>query len=351
MRTQYAHRSLEKAEETLGYILDIVSEGIWDWNALNGHVERSPGWYRMLDYDVHSLNKDVYTWENVIHPDDYARVMEHFEAYIEGRISMYQIQYRCKKSDGSYIWIEDTGKIVERTEEGKVARMIGAHTNINEMKIVQEKLKRQNELLLTDNASLELLVEKRTKELEELNKKLEENIEKAEHNASYDVLTETYNRRMFEEMFSRELHRAQRYSLSLSVILLDIDDFKTFNDDYGHKIGDEVLCSIADLLKINIRESDILARWGGEEFIILFPNIPLREATEKADMIRKNIANTRFADDLKVTCSFGVTSYEEDDDMDSIFMRADHALYRAKELDKNNVQSIRSEIYCDNRGF
>ncbi len=349
MRTQYVHRSLEKAEETLGYVLDIISEGIWDWNALNGHVERSPGWYRMLGYDVNSLEKNVYTWENLIHPDDYPKVMKHFEAYINGKIAHYNIQYRCKKSDDTYIWIEDSGKIVERTEDGKVARMIGAHTNINEMKLVQEKLRRQNELLLSDNASLESMVEKRTKELEELNKKLEENISRAEHNASYDALTEIYNRRMFEEIFAKEMSRAQRYSLSLSVVLLDIDDFKSFNDTYGHKTGDEVLCGIADILKKNIRESDILARWGGEEFIILFPNIPLKETTEKADMIRKNISNAVFAGELKVTCSFGVTAYEEGDTMDSIFVRADNAMYRAKELNKNNVQSIRSEIYCDNR--
>ena len=153
----------------------------------------------------------------------------------------------------------------------------------------------------------------------------------------------------FEEIFAKEMNRAERYSLSLSVVLLDIDDFKSFNDSYGHKTGDEVLCAIADILKNNIRESDTLARWGGEEFIILFPNIPLKETTEKADMIRKNIFNTLFSGDLKVTCSFGVTSYEEGDNMDSIFMRADNALYHAKELNKINVQSIRSEIFCDNR--
>jgi diguanylate cyclase (GGDEF)-like protein/PAS domain S-box-containing protein len=349
MRTQYAHKSLEKAEETLGYVLDIISEGVWDWNALNGHVERSPGWYRMLGYEVFSLDKNVYTWENLIHPEDYPEVMKHFEAYINGEIGYYNIQYRCKKSDGTYIWIEDSAKIVERTEDGQIARMIGAHTNIDEIKLVQEKLRKQTELLLTDNASLESLVEKRTKELEELNKKLEENIAKAEHNAAYDVLTETYNRRMFEEIFAKEMNRAQRYSLSLSIVLLDIDDFKLFNDEYGHKTGDEVLCAIADILKNNIRESDTLARWGGEEFVILFPNIPLKETAEKADMIRKKICNSLFAGDLKVTCSFGVTSYEEGDDMDAVFVRADNALYRAKELNKNNVQSLRHEIFCDNR--
>ncbi len=340
MKSQYAHSSLEKAEETLCFILDIISEGVWDWNALNGHVERSPGWYRMLQYDVNSLDKNVLTWENVIHSEDYKRVMKHFESYIHGEIDEYRIQYRCKKSDGTYLWIEDSAKIVERTKGGSVARMIGAHRNIDELKTIQEKLSRQNELLLTDNASLESLVEKRTQELEELNKKLEKNIEQAERNASYDVLTETYNRRMFEKIFTKEMKRAKRYMLSMSVVLLDIDDFKTFNDTYGHKTGDKVLCHIAEILKKNIRDSDTVARWGGEEFILIFPNIPLEVAAEKADMIRKSIENTPIENDLKITCSFGVTSYREEDDEDAVFVRADRALYKAKDANKNNVQVI-----------
>jgi len=340
MKSQYAHTSLEKAEETLHFILDIISEGVWDWNALNGHVERNPGWYRMLEYDVNSLDKNVLTWENVIHPDDYDRVMAHFEAYINGETDAYKVQYRCKKGDDTYLWIEDSGKIVERTAGGAVARMIGAHTDIHEVKTIQEKLLKQNELLLTDNASLESQVEKRTNELEELNKKLEENIEQAEHNASYDVLTGTYNRRMFEKIFTKEMNRAKRYILQMSVVLLDIDDFKSFNDTYGHKTGDKVLCHIADILKKNIRDSDTVARWGGEEFILIFPNIPVDTAAEKADMIRKNIANTPLDNDLKVTCSFGVTSYKEDDDEDAVFVRSDKALYKAKECGKNNVQVV-----------
>jgi PAS domain-containing protein len=71
--------------ETLKNVLDIISDGVWDWNVVTGHVSRNAGWYRMLEHDVNSLNKDVLTWENVIHPDDYPHVMSHFEDYIQGR--------------------------------------------------------------------------------------------------------------------------------------------------------------------------------------------------------------------------------------------------------------------------
>jgi len=340
MKSNYSHTSLEQSEETLGAILDIISDGVWDWNALTGHVERSPGWYRMLGYDVNSFEKDVFTWENVIHPDDYPSVMEHFEAYLCGDLDTYKVQYRCKKADGTYLWIEDSGKIVEYTKEGKIARMIGAHTDIDEAKTTQEKFLKQNELLLSDNASLETLVDKRTQELKELNEKLEQEVKQAEHNASYDVLTNTYNRRIFEEIFLKELSRAKRYSHPLSIILLDIDEFKLFNDNYGHKTGDKVLCAIADLLHKSIRDSDTLARWGGEEFIIILPNISIDQATEKAELIRQEIADFLFFDSMKITCSFGVTSYVDKDNSDSIFARADKALYRAKEFNRNNIQVL-----------
>jgi len=340
MICQYKHSSLNEAEDTLGFILDIVSDGIWDWNSLSGHVERSPGWYRMLGYDVDSFDKDVFTWENLIHPDDYTRVMKHFEAYIKGESEEYKIEYRCKKEDGNYLWVEDTGKIVERTEDGKLARMIGAHTNIDDAKIAEEKLRRQNELLLIDNASLEVSIEKRTQELESLNKRLEEQVKKAEHNAAFDVLTSTYNRRMFEEIFKKEMSRAKRYTHPLSIILLDIDEFKFFNDEYGHKTGDEILCAIVDILRKNLRESDSLARWGGDEFIIILPNMSVQDTKEKAERIRCSIAETKFVHSLKMTCSFGVTSYIEDESSDDIFVRADNALYRAKDRGRNLVEVL-----------
>jgi len=340
MKQSYSHKSLKEAEDTLNYIVDIVSDGIWDWDVETGHVQRSPGWYRMLGYDIDVLNNTVFTWENVIHPDDYADVMKHFEAYTKGEIDVYKIKYRCLKQDGEYLWIEDSGKIVERDKDGKLTRMIGAHTNIDETKKAQDKLLKQNELLLTDNATLESLVQKRTKELESLNEQLAKEVKLAEHNAAYDVLTEVYNRRMFEEMFLTEIKRAKRYSHPLCIVLLDIDEFKLLNDDHGHKVGDDILCAIANILRENLRESDTLARWGGEEFIIILPNVSVGEAKEKAEHIRALIDKTQFLDSLRVTCSFGVTGYLEDESSDSIFIRADKALYKAKSLGRNNVQVL-----------
>jgi len=340
MEATYVHQTLEEADFTLNSILDISCQGFWDWNALTGHVQRSPGWFRMLGYEINIFKDDVFTWENVIHPDDYNRVMDHFDAYINGKIPEYNVEYRCRKSDNSYLWIQDSGKIVARTEEGKVARMIGAHTNIHDVKISHERLIDQNKLLLRNNASLDNLIKERTEQLTLINKKLQEQIREAENNASHDGLTGLNNRRNFELLFEKEMHRSKRYSYPLSIALFDIDDFKKINDTYGHKTGDEVLIGISILVQKIIRDSDVIARWGGEEFIIIFPESDLDSTKAKAEEIREAIDNEIFPNAVHTTCSFGVTAYLKEDTADSLFIRCDNALYKAKEVGKNNVQVL-----------
>lgn len=340
MNNSYTHTSLKSAEITLHNILEVISDGVWDWNALTGNVNRSSSWYRMLDYDINSLENDVYTWENLIHPEDYARVMKHFEEYTKGKIKTYKIKYRCRKNDGTYLWIIDSAKIVEYTKEGQVARVIGAHYNINEAEISHKKLLEQNSLLTNNNLDLEQIIEKRTQELKKLNKKLEEKFTELEYQASYDSLTNIFNRRKFEEIFVSEITRAKRYFQPLSIILLDIDYFKKVNDTYGHKTGDDVLISLSNILKNSIRSLDTLARWGGEEFIIILPNTSKENATLKAQKIRRSIEEKKMIKNKKITCSFGVTSFLKEDTKDSMFLRVDEALYLAKNSHRNNVKVL-----------
>lgn len=339
MKRQYSHTTLKDAEDTLAYILDIISEGIWDWNAINGQVTRSPGWYRMLGHKIDSLDKDVFTWENIIHPEDHPKVMQHFEAYLKGEIPKYCIQYRCKCADGSYLWIEDRGKIVERTPKGEVARMIGAHLDINTVKIAQDELNTQNKLLQKDKALLETLVKERTDELENLNIKLQEQLDYTNYVASHDKLTSLYNRYMFDESLEKEINRAKRYAHPLSFIIIDLDYFKDINDTYGHQIGDKILIELAKILLENIRDIDIAARWGGEEFVIILPDTDKEQVLSLAEKLRKIIQEHTFEKNIALTCSFGVTTFHESDTNDAIFARMDKALYHAKESGRNNVKS------------
>jgi len=133
MEKKHRHESLEASEKTLANILDIIREGVWDWDVRSGRVERSPGWYRMLGYEVDCFKKkDVLTWENIIHSDDYARVMAHFEAYIRGETDTYRIAYRCKRRDGRYLWVEDTARIIDKTTRRHRAQGHRAHLDIDE---------------------------------------------------------------------------------------------------------------------------------------------------------------------------------------------------------------------------
>jgi len=169
--------------------------------------------------------------------------------------------------------------------------------------------------------------------------KMEKKLEETEKKAYLDTLTKVYNRNKFQEVFEYQLKQYKRYGCSFSVAILDIDHFKNFNDKYGHLIGDEVLIMLAKIMKANMRDSDVFARWGGEEFVILLNNTNLENAIKKVEDFRIDIENLEHSLAGKITASFGITSVEENDTIDTIFKRADDALYIAKASGRNCVKS------------
>ena len=155
--------------------------------------------------------------------------------------------------------------------------------------------------------------------------------------ATTDPLTQIANRNKLNMILEKSIHLSQRYKLPLSVIFFDIDHFKKINDENGHDAGDTVLSSIATLISKYIRQSDIFARWGGEEFIIVLPETEHDKAHMLAERFRKIIAEYKFLPNVDVTCSFGVTQLHADDDEASLLKRVDNALYSAKEHGRNKV--------------
>jgi diguanylate cyclase (GGDEF)-like protein len=163
---------------------------------------------------------------------------------------------------------------------------------------------------------------------------------KLEYLASYDELTNIPNRRKFTENFENSLLLFKRDNIEESIIFFDIDDFKKLNDIYGHLVGDKVLKRIGLILNRDIRKTDYIARWGGEEFAILCNNIDLEQAQKVAEKLRLSIEKDSFISELigeTVSASFGVTQFIENDDYDTIVTRVDEALYEAKRLGKNQV--------------
>ena len=155
--------------------------------------------------------------------------------------------------------------------------------------------------------------------------------------ATTDPLTTLYNREYFNHCLKNEMERSKRYGSSLSLIIFDIDRFKKVNDTFGHLSGDTILIELSFLCLSIIRDSDILARWGGEEFIILAPENGKMAIVPFAEKLRKLIEKYSFSIKTQVTCSFGVTEYIARETKDDFINRADQALFKAKHSGRNNV--------------
>jgi diguanylate cyclase (GGDEF)-like protein/hemerythrin-like metal-binding protein/PAS domain S-box-containing protein len=166
---------------------------------------------------------------------------------------------------------------------------------------------------------------------------LRHELESLELLAGTDVLTNAWNRRHFLEAVEGEMHRANRYGHALSLVLLDLDHFKRINDTFGHAAGDRVLRELADRVRVAIRLSDSLTRWGGEEFIVLMPNTGLSSALVLAERIREDIASQVFEGVGPVTASFGLAEYLPSSSLETWLERVDQAMYRAKSDGRNKV--------------
>lgn len=152
-----------------------------------------------------------------------------------------------------------------------------------------------------------------------------------------DSLTNLYNRRKIEEIMSGEIDRFKRYRNNFSIIFIDIDKFKNINDVFGHKVGDEVLIDLSNILLKYSRPTDFVGRWGGEEFIIVTSQTDIKQALLFAELLRQKIENFEFSTKKPVTISSGVTQYNDMDTISSVISRADDALYKAKESGRNKV--------------
>ncbi|MGA9046144.1 diguanylate cyclase [Sulfuricurvum sp.] len=158
--------------------------------------------------------------------------------------------------------------------------------------------------------------------------------------ATTDTLTGIANRREFSMQLEKEIERAKRYGTPLSLVMYDIDYFKRVNDTFGHDAGDSVLQTLTEVVKSNIRSVDIVARWGGEEFMILMPQSDGAAAGGAAEKLRQEIVQHPFERVGNLTVSFGVTAFAPQDDSNAFLKRVDDALYQAKENGRNRVEVL-----------
>ncbi len=214
-----------------------------------------------------------------------------------------------------------TESLIESREEAKDQMLHSINKILEEL----NELKRENKEL--------------TRELKQYHKDvvmLQEELKIAKTEAEMDFLTGLVNRRRFERAVLEMLNDLQTKNYPFSLVILDIDDFKSINDKYGHAVGDTVLKEIAAILKTFLRANAISSRIGGEEFAVILPGSDLEQAIHIAERLRKAIENRSFnLDDIRVTASLGVAEAKKSDTLETLFERADMALYEAKKSGKN----------------
>ncbi|MEX2664879.1 sensor domain-containing diguanylate cyclase [Candidatus Uabimicrobium amorphum] len=198
-------------------------------------------------------------------------------------------------------------------------------------------------VVLDKHQKNEEIVKLRTQELqtrENQYQQLEKMAKKMEELARTDPLTKLFNRRYFLEKLEEEKNRSGRSSKPFSIVLIDVDHFKSFNDSYGHSCGDFVLQSIANIMKETIRKQDIVARWGGEEFIIMLPETSITGCKTVAEKIKNKVASQVYTyqnKEMSVTITAGVAMHNSDSDIDECIKKADDALYKGKKHGRNEV--------------
>ena len=313
---------LRESEQRLELALAGAELGTWDWNIKTGQVTFNERWAEMLGYSLDELTADVSTWETLVHPQDLPEVRKVLSQHLRAESEIYETRHRMRHKDGHWIWVLDKGKVIERDSDGNPVRACGTHLDITKRKEFEQQIVEQAEQLRIANEQLDRL-------------------------AHIDSLTNLYNRRAFTARLNEEARRANRSQMPLSLLMIDIDDFKSYNDTYGHPEGDILLQQIAAVIQCNTRSSDIAARIGGEEFAIILPETDKDNATLVADKMRRTIAAHPW-DLHPITVSIGVTTRSIEDNMptetSSLLSEADTALYYSKRHGKNQVTHIESVI-------
>jgi len=191
-----------------------------------------------------------------------------------------------------------------------------------------------------DKNNIDILHPKFRNQIEDVFKNVNSSISMLYDSATKDVKTGVYNYNFFNNLFNIEMEKAKRGLQKLSLFVLDIDHFKKINDNYGHVQADKLLVNLAQILEKNVRKSDIVARFGGEEFVILLPETEIERAKEVTSRIKKEITEDNIMKKHSLTISGGLTEFIKGDNAEKMIKRADKALYDAKNSGRNRLVAI-----------
>ena len=259
-----------------------------------------------LDFRGRSLGEEYgYGWfEDGVHPDDKDRCLELYTKNFEKKKD-FQMVYRLKRYDGEYRWIDDSGAPFY-DEAGNFSGFVGSCVDITERIRGQQYKER----------------------------------------ATRDGLTGIFNRQYFFDLMKEEYYKTVENENALSVIMFDVDKFKSINDNFGHLIGDRVLQAICASVNQVIRDFDIFARYGGDEFVVGLPGTEITDANKVAKRIKEKINQIKIekAETLKISCSIGTVSFKNENGVEELVDKADKALYSCKEEGGNCVVNYQQQF-------
>ncbi len=287
-------------------------DGLWYWDLETPeHEWMNSAFWELMGYDPAEKKHLTLEWQNLIHPDDLKVALDNFRLHCENPEHPYDQIVRYRHKDGSTVWVRCRGLAI-RDSSGKPIRMLGAHNDLTKIMNTEEELKIRNEEL----------------------KKL----------AHYDSLTSLFNRHSFQEHFESQLLIAARQESALPLLIIDIDHFKLVNDRFGHLKGDEVLRSVAHVIRDTVRDSDLAARFGGDEFVILLFDTAEESSVNAGERFHAAI-ESHARSDCAVTVSVGAATFSNTKNGDKtlsqqcnkLLDQADKALYFAKENGRNQV--------------
>ena len=316
-------------KERLELALEAAGLDLWENNLHTGEVTRKAlKTFSALGYSNEEVLHHIDHLFEFIHPDDVAMIQAAVDAHMAGRTPEYRCEFRLRAHNGDWVWYANYGRIMDAASDTPGQRFIGVTFKINDRKRKEEEIDRANRQLAAQNTLLQ-----------ELNTALE-------LLAANDPLTGLANRRTLLELGANECKRAERFQHPLSVLMVDIDNFKRVNDTWGHLAGDRVICAVADTCRQRIRLGlDTVARLGGEEFVVLLPETDTAGASRLAESLRQAVALLQVPtpDAMHIatcTVSIGIATLAPPGaTFEQLLHRADTALYQAKQAGRNQVQA------------
>ncbi|WP_220636276.1 diguanylate cyclase domain-containing protein [Georgfuchsia toluolica] len=309
--------ALRESEERFRQAMEASTDGLWDWNITDDTGFFSPAYYRMLGYEVNEFPMTGHSWSELIHPDDYQQALTVNQECIDNRRQSFEVEYRMKCKDGSWKWILGRGKALQRDAQGHAIRMIGTHVDITERKRNEEQVRQL---------------------------------------AFYDLLTRLPNRRLLNDHLNQAMAASKRSGRYGAVMFIDLDNFKPLNDTHGHDVGDLLLIEAADRLMGCVRETDTVARFGGDEFVVVLIELDVdkakstTEARHVSEKIRAAMAapyllairsnkNAATIIEHRCTASIGVALFiNHEASPDDTLRNADNAMYQVKEAGRNSIR-------------